>query len=461
MGFTLLNTTGYLNYNFNVPSSSPTYVGTGGLWSSVYTGMTSGTMLASNMLNAAMYPVNLGPYVVGEANGTWGFWQGNNPVYPLSSQIYGGHFTIAVGDPYLISSYAAKMLWYTVISTTFVLQNGVTVQQMLSNLTSPTPTPGNQAFPVFSTGSYEMNYVNWLFNSPAMAATEVASAINAANQQLTKESVWGKIFTGLADVAVDTGIAALNFIPGGAAAVVPAVGAATAAGGVLVPDMNSSIAANNTTTTSTPTPVSQTAPVVINNTYAASNLLGLLLTNFGVQQVIDYSNSTLIALWSNYSINTDPLCSNIVLTSNLFRGTCNGVQNGPELAPSDYYSNVYTSGSQTSTQLSIWDAILTGSDVTTNADNYMVMGSSADGSVSFSPPVQIWNATNGNAAPTTPLPTGLSLSLNTSFNLHTGTLTMASYSVASTGSGDPTTPGPTPAPAAQPRSLGRLLRNSL
>ena len=412
-------------------------------------------MLASNMLNAAMYPVNLAPYVEGIDAGTWGFWLGNNLIYPLSSQIYGGHFTIAVGDPYLISSYAAKMLWYTVMSTTFLLQNGVTVQQMANNLTNPTPTPGNQAYPVFSTGSYESNYVNWLFNSPAMAATDVSNAITAANQQLTHESVWGKIFTGLADVAVDTAVAALNFIPGGSVVTTTAGAVATVASGALVPDMNSAIGSAFTTTTSQPTPMSQTAPVVTNNTYAASNLLGLLLTNFGVQQVINYNDSTQTALWSNYSINTDGLCNNIELTSNLFRATCNGVQNGPGLAPSGYYSNVYTSGTQTSTQFSIWDAILTGSDVTTDSNGYMVMGSSADGSVSFSPPVQMWNATNGSAAPTTPLPTGLSL--NTTFNLNTGILTMASYSVTTNvGAGDPTTPGPTPAPLAQPQINGVL-----
>ncbi len=443
-GFTLVNTQGSLNYNFNPSSSSPNYQATGGLWSGVYTGVPAGGFLpAVNMLNAAMYPVNLAAYVQTNTQ---------TQIFPYQSftPVWGGHFTVAVGDPYLVSSFAAKVLWSSVTGIGgFLLNDAATLSEMLNSLTNPTN-------PVFAyPNSTPLQYVNWLFASPGLAANQFnylfGNATAASTTVITQESIWGKVFTGLADVAVDVGIAALNFIPGGNVAVASTVGVATAVGGAIMPDMNTAIGAAFTTSFSPPAPMSQQAPVVINNTYASSNLLGLLLTNFGVQQGINTLRAvtTSSPLWTNYSINLDGLCmsngfNTISVINNLFSGTCNGVQNGPGHAPSGYYSNVYTSGNQTTTQLSIWDAILTGSDVTTNTDGYMVMGSSADGSVSFSPPVQMWNATNGSAAPTTPLPTGLSV--NTTFNLNTGIQTMASYS----GSGT-TMPSPTPPPLAEPQ----------
>jgi len=371
--------------------------------------------------------------------------------------IYGGHFTLAMGDPFIISSYAAKILWYAATSTTLQLGDATTLSSIQSALS-------NTSSGVFSTNSYEDAYVQWLVGSysstqgytgaPTLAAQAYQSAYKAASVPLTKESVWGKVFTGLADVAVNSLVAATAALPGGVAVAAVATGAAATAAGAVVPDMNAAIGNAFTTTISGPAPLSQTAPAVINPTYAADNLLGLMLTNTGVQYAIDTVmkfTSAPSALTSNYSIytgNTGTACTDIQVSTSLVSGNCpdgNGGSNANNGTnpPANGYTNVYYP-TPTTTQLSLWDAILTGSDVVNNG-GYMELGASAGDIPSFSPPVQMINATNGASAPTKPLPSGVTV--NTSFNLNSGTLTLQSLTLAG---GDPTTAGSTPAPAAMP-----------
>lgn len=468
IGATQLNTQGYANYNLNVSTSAPNYAPTGGLWTAVNMGIgAGGTALAVNTLNAAMLPINLAAYV--QSSDFISSLGSDLRVYVTQQQvatpIYGGHFTIAIGDPFLVSSYAAKMLWYTVVSPGGVLNDDTTLNQISSNLTNPTG-----GTPVFDSNQYAYDYVQWLLGSqsssqnypgaPQLAANAYSTAFNAASVPVTSESVWGKIFTGLADAALDAGVAALAFVPGGDVVDAAAVGAGTAADGAVTPDMNAAIGNSFTTTTSGPAPLSQTAPVVVNPTYASNNLLGLFLTNYGVQEAINNTMGTTDnpnALWSNYSIYTDNQenattgCYGISVTNNLFGGYCYPsdssipVTNGTGATGSPpAYANVYA-GNQTTGQLSVWDAILTGSDVTTNDDGWMVIGNQLSGTAAFSPPVQMWNA---SAASTLPA----NLAVNTTFNLNTGYLTSNGYSMPV----DPTSSGSTPAPAASPTITAQL-----
>ena len=290
-------------------------------------------------------------------------------------------------------------------------------------------------------------------------------------------SIWGKIFTGLADAAVvaivAAGSAAAALATGGASAVAEATAVAAGGGeaaGILIPDMNNAINSAFTSTSTPGTPaLTTTAPTVINSTYASSNLLGQLLYSVGVQQAINDTLSLTAPspYFSNYSLYTDNAATantgctiaSLKLQNNLFTGSCfpssgSAVQNGlsagsPSQVPASFpYTNVWASN-QTTAAMSIWDAILTGSDVTTNEDGYIILGNSSNSMAAFSPPQQIVNATNGAAAATTPLPSGLAA--NTTFNLQSGTLTLVGYSVPEPS--DPTAAGTNPAPSAQPQII--------
>lgn len=448
VGFTAASSAGNQVLNWNVATDAPNYSATGGLWTGINYNNSSATYPAAGMINAPMLPINLAAYTV---NAQGNFNPNNSTEYMHYTTMWGGHFTLAMGDPFVVSSYAAKMLWYLVLNSS--LNDDTTLADLSSKLSNATTG-------VFKPSSYEDNYVQWLLGSqsssqnydgaPQIAANAFQSAWNAAQIPVTNEKIWGHIFAGLADVAVDVGVAALAFVPGGDVAVAAAVGAGTAADAAVTPDMNSAINNSFTTTVSASPPVSQNAPIVINPTYASNDLLGLFLTNAGVQESInttmDFENNP-APLTSNYSINTDTQCTNIQVTNNLLIGTCNdssgaAVANGSSASDPPTYTNVYAA-TQTTTQLSIWNAILTGSDVTTNPEGYMVLGNQI-GSASFSPPVMMWNATNGASTPTAGLPAGLSV--NTTFNLNTGYLTANGYAIVV----DPVSGGSTAAPTAEP-----------
>jgi hypothetical protein len=408
---------GSVNLNWNVPLGAADYQPMGGLWTGVnysarscggapYTGCSDNAYPGYSLLNMPMLPINLSAYVQGTQNSA------NTMSY---TPIYGGHFTVAMGDPFLVTSYAAKMLWYLVASSTYALNNDTTLSEMAINLNSAEAG-------AFYPGSFESNYVQWLVGSsaypgsPALAANAYKSAYQAASTAITHESVWGKVFTGLADTAIDIAIAGTEALPGGEAVDAIATGVATSVGGDVVPDMNAAITNAFTTTISGPAPLSQNAPAVINPTYAANNLFGLLLTNSGVQEQINQAmastnpdfQSNPNPYWSNYSIYTDYIdyenalnaqpppttpstpagCVTtgsgitISLANNLLSGNCytssgalywNNAQQ-PTL-PNDTYLNVYAS-SQTTQAFSIWNAILTGSDVTTssNGNGWIALG---------------------------------------------------------------------------------------
>ena len=459
VGFTTATATaGNQIQNWNVDPSAANYSATGGLWSGINYNSSSSAYPAAAMINAPMLPINLSAYT----QSTQGNWNpNNNAEYMYYTTIWGGHFTLAMGDPFVVSSYAAKMLGYLVSSSNSALNDDTTLAS-ISNVLS------NGASGVFNKDSYEDNYVQWLLGAqsssqnylgaPQIAANAFQSAWKAASIPVTHESIWGHIFVGLADTAVAIGVASLAFVPGGNVVVASAVGAATTAAGAVVPDMNSAINNSFTTTISANAPLSQNAPIVINPTYASNDLLGLFLTNTGVQAAINTTTnlgSAYIPLTSNYSINTDYSstnltgCTNIQVQNNLLQGSCYDssgatVSNGPSATNPPTYTNVYAAN-QTTTQLSIWDAILTGSDVTTNGDGYMVLGNQI-GSASFSPPVMMWNA-----SPSSTLPANLSV--NTTFNLNSGYLTANGYAVVV----DPSSAGSTPAPAATPSMTTQLV----
>lgn len=498
VGFTApTNATGNLVLNWNVPSSAANYQAMGGLWSGINYNSTSDSYPASMALNQAMLPINLSAYVAANQGN---FNPNNASQYMYYTMAYGGHYTLALGDPFIISSYAAKMLWFQVISQSLTLNDGTALSSISSTLSNTADTG------VFESKSFEDNYVQWLLGSqassqnytgaPQLAASAYQSVFNAATVPITEETTWGQVWTAIADTAVNAVVVGAALIPGagwGVLAVAGLGGALVTADGAATPDMNAAIANAHTATLSGPPPLSQAAPAVINPTEVASTtLLGLWLTNTFVQaQINGNGNGGPSPFLSNYSINTDnqacvsasaqfgytqcnPLassndllpntasglyagpfgCTNLQLANNLLSGLCypnndwwsGQVNNGPNSnAPNGYYVNVYAQA-QTSTQFSIWDAILTGSDVTTDSNGYIVMGGNVGNVPSFSPPVQMINATSGSAAPTAPLPAGLSV--NTTFNLNTGTLTATGYTTTQTG--DPTAAGPNPAPSATP-----------
>lgn len=497
VGFTApTNGTGNLVLNWNVPSSAANYQAMGGLWSGINYNSTSDTYPASMALNQAMLPINLSAYVAANQ----GNFNPNNASQVMSyTTAYGGHYTLALGDPFIISSYAAKMLWFQVISESLTLNDGTDLSSISSTLSNTANTG------VFESRSFEDNYVQWLLGSqassqnytgaPQLAASAYQSVFKAASVPITEETTWGYVWTAIADTVVNAAVVGAALIPGagwGLVGVIALGGALVTGDGAATPDMNAAIANAHTVTLSGPPPLSQAAPAIINPTEVASTtLLGLWLTNTFVQAQINGNNGGPSPFTSNYSINTDnqtcleisayfgytqcnPLntdigyinngytvnylgpfgCTNLQLANNLLSGSCwpnndwlsGQVSNGPNSnVPNGYYVNVYAQA-QTSTQFSIWDAILTGSDVTTDSNGYIVMGGNAGNVPSFSPPVQMINATSGSAAPTAPLPAGLSV--NTTFNLNTGTLTATGYTT--TTPGDPTAAGPNPAPSAMP-----------
>lgn len=450
------NATATYPYNLNVAIGASNYAPTGGLWLGINSGVPAGgTALAVNTMNAAMFPVNLSSYVQSSSFNSNVAVSGQTQ---YSTSIYGGHMTLALGDPYVVNSYAAKMLWFTVLNYADI-NNGTTLANVQGVLS---PSSGAASQGVFQYGSMEDNYVNWLFGAPNLAAQAYNAAFTAASTPVTSESIWGKIFSGLADVAVAATQAAIMAIPGasevegGTLVATSAAAGTVGAAGVLMPDMNSAIGSAFTSTTSGPAPAAQNAPAVINPTYASANLLGMLLTNVGVQGEINLvTNATnpVNPLWSNYSIYLDNLCPSIGVSDSLFFGNCansqgQNVPNGSGQAATGTYGNV---NGINSTALAIWDPVLIGSDVTTNTDGQMIMGDSINGMAAFSPPIQMLNATNGSAAPTQAISAAAQVTSN--FNLQTGVVSLGSF-IVNGSIGDPTTPGPTPAPSAQPQING-------
>ncbi len=264
------------------------------------------------------------------------------------------------------------------------------------------------------------------------AATVAQTLQTAADQPITHTSIWGKVFDGLVETTTDALTAGIGMLAGPEAdlavmgATVAATGTATAAGGALMPMATTAINAHFTTTLSQPPPVAATAPPVaatappvVNQSYSAGNLLGMLLANSFVQaeigNVLGLATDGPSPLWSNYSIQSDSLCTDVSLADNLFSGLCDGTDNNGGQAPAaPAYTNVLSTypNSQSETQLSIWDAILTGADVALDSAGYLQVSNPTG--AAFSPPTQLID-TSGSAETSV-------AAVNTAFNHSSGLL---------------------------------------
>lgn len=416
-------------FNFNVDSGASYYQATGGLWSGVQPatiGNPSSGLPAVNAISAAMYPINLAAYTASESS---------NAVATNYNPIFGGAFTLAIGDPFIVSSFNAKILWFLAAS----INSGSNAAFQWNDDSFPFSTStasgaGNQLIAaalagtcsgctgVFPTSSNAESYTKWLMEAPYQVAYEVVQSFTAASQPTL--TGWGKLFEGLWSVTADALNAAAAVMTGGEseAAQIAVMTSVSATTGGLTPVVDNSIS----NTFAQPTPTWQTAPLVVNPSYSASNLLGLLLANYAVQswvQVIGKQpwDPAANPLWANFSIYTDSLCSNLSVTNNLFSSSirCSGAEQS-SLSPVPSYNNVYSTSPGGSQQLNIWDAILTGSNVTV-ATNQSSGSSAANGmlvlanplTATFQPPMQIASS-NGNTYTT----------VTTNFNITTGAITL-------------------------------------
>lgn len=439
--------------NFNPASTSAGYIGSGGLWSGFNNPNTAN--LAVNTLNLSMYPVNLSSYVQSPVV--------NSGIGQTAAPIYGGHFTLSFGDPFLVSSYAAKILWYIVTNNGYAFSNNSLTTHDLGTLQNLVAPPSGNG--VFESASNSAQYAKWLLQSPNLAQSAISMMNTAASKPITHESVWGKVINATLKTVTNSLIEGADLMTGGEASValVVAQGAAETTVGAYGSDVTDAITASFTSTSSLPPPVSQQAPLVVNNSYSSSNLLGLLLTNSIVQATINNAegldNQSGAALWSNDSINTDNLCNTMLnnssatttvsVTANLITGPCfttnssggltsTTVANDGTPSTVQSYTNVLSlyPNSQSSTSINLWDAILTGSDITTvqssSASNNGYMQVANPTIAAFSPPTQLVNA----VTTTTTNPLNVS-GVNTTFNLATGMVSLASYTAPLAGSSPP------------------------
>lgn len=428
----------YQPMNWNLASSNSLFQDMGGFWSGInYTGVAP--IPAVSSLNFSTLPINFSAYV--QSSSGINFTDMTPNVQTYYTPIYGGHTAITVGDPYLVSSISAKILWFLATNSSFTLNNGTSVSTIAETLSNSGGTG------VFWSNSYEDAYVQWFVGSqssssnypgqPSAAANAYNYAVGQASVPINQETIWGKVFSGLADVAINLVNTGLSAIPGAGGVIAGAIGAA--AGGAVTADVNSAIANATQYSVSGAPPDPTQAPVTFNDTFAATNLFGMLLTNMGVQSEINAINKVTDVpspLWSNYDINTDYdpknhtgcSTSSIEVTNNLMQGSCYDLEGNLVANDSNstgqQYTNVYvpSTSKQSTTQLSIWNAILSGTNITANASGYMVTGG-ANQYPSFSPPTVVVNASSSSF-------TANSIVVNTAFNPNTGYLSANSIGVA-------------------------------
>jgi hypothetical protein len=423
---------------------------TGGMWSAVVNnnvdtatattpgGATINYTPAQWNLVPAMFPVNLSNYVT--ANSSTGY-----------TDIYGGHFTLAIGDAYIVSGFNAKILWYlasryALTDTDFKSASGIA--NMITQLTA---NPGG----VFggngsSSGNGNANnYVSWLFGSASQAAAVAYAAIQNASVSTSTEAFWGKLLNfalGVTMKMMDNYVSITNGASQGILQSDILRTTASTTTGILQTALSDPITAWATTTTNN-TPTTQNAPMMVNPSFSASNLLGMLLTNVVVQSQLNSATNTAVGennpLWANYSMYFDSECvqSTVQMDGDFFptgSGTSGVVQcynssNVPTNLSSTAvtYENVCSGwsasnsvnpttgnlcGSGNSTELNLWNAVLGGTDLSPNSAGTELQTVNPTTS-SFQPPTLI--AAQG---------VGL---VNTDFNLTNGVLTLASYSQAS------------------------------
>jgi len=410
--------------NLNQNSTDADYQPTGGLWLGI---QNPNTQMAAYTLIPALFPVNLAAYTVAQQENNHGNTQ-------YQTDIYGGHLAFVIGDPFIISGIAAKTLWFLATG-----QGGFSLNDNSFNVDAS--TNGIQNFlsaingGLFPANSYALNYVNTLMQSTAQAGFVINRAIQAATVTTSHESFWGKVFTALFNVGMTAINNATSVYTAGAVtkpvswAYRTAVDTTT---GSLGNPVDNAIT-NAFTTTTTTQPATQNAPLAINPSFASSNLLGLLLTNTYVQYQVSAAAanfSSYSPLWSNYTIqtadaNSSGACDNIQVTNNLFQSNVecfNGASyvEQSQITPAPAYTNVCenygngacaNAGGTSDSQLNVWTAILTGSDVAANGSGELVVQNPA--TWSFQPPTQIADPSIA--------------SIMTNFNLNTGALTMTSY----------------------------------
>lgn len=424
-------------FNLNQNSADVNYQPTGGLW----WGVDNPNTQAALSLVPAMFPVNLAAYTQAQQ-------ENNNGNTQYQSYIYGGHLTFVIGDPFVISSFAAKTLWYLATSSTFSLNDNTFVMggegiDQFSNAVNAG---------LFPSTSYALSYINGLMTSTAQAGYAVSRAITAASQGNDHESFWGKVFAALFNVtmtAIDVGtaVATGGASKGAQVAIQTSVNAATGALGQPVDNAINNAFTSNTTMGE---PATQSAPLSTNSTFASSNLLGLMLTNFYVQyQVNSFSgkvSSNPNPLWSNAAMytaapNEPGNCTNLAVTGNEFDvnvecydGASSSYVQQSAVTPQPAYTNVCenvnagvcTNFGRTDQQLNIWDAVMTGSTVGADSNGMLVLQNPA--TWSFQPPTLISEPSIA--------------SISTNFNLNTGALSLTEWIQAS--------PIPSTAPLIQP-----------
>lgn len=457
--------------NWNLDSNNTLFQNMGGLWSGINYELPANVTAvnASSSLNFSILPINFSAYVQAESGINFTDMTPNVQTY--YTPIYGGHTAITVGDPFLVSSISAKILWFLATSNSVTLSDTTSVSTIASALSTVCPAGGGGGNGVFHCGSYEDAYVQWFVGSqsstanypgqPSAAANAYNYALGQASVPIEQETIWGKVFAGLADIAIGVVTAALTAIPGAGGII--AGGIAAGVGGDVMPDVNSAITNATQYSISGAPPNPTQAPVTYNDTFAATNLFGQLLSNMGVQSEINALNPSYTGspspLWSNYDIylgngTNQAECDvsatavpPLGVTNNLMQGLCydsegNPVANGSTSSlPENTYTNVYApSTTQTTTELSIWNAILSGTNITTNPSGYMVTGGSNQ-YPSFSPPSVVVNASTSSFEPN-------SILVNTSFNPNTGNLNASSI-----GPVNQFAPGTSTAPAVEPNYI--------
>lgn len=440
-GFTAASPqSGSMIFNWNPPNSKY-----GGLWTGInYANYTAVSPYPAVLnINMPMLPVNLSAYVVANTNNpgmldpavTW-------------SPVMGGHFSYVIGDPFLISSFAAKILAYLATNQNAQLNDASDFSSISNSLTSL----NNSVFPQNSVAS---NYVQWLLGSQSssqnypgvmnLAAQAYKGAFNSVTAT-QHESIWGEVFQVLADSVIKAIAKGISKIPDGKVAGAAVYGFAAGIGNDgIIPQVNSAIAAAFTTTNQSMLPLSNTAPAVVNPTYSSSNLLGLLMLNAGVQAAINdvmgwkqtspnpwlsnftaYFEAECTSTIGGVVVNSLQLNNNLVIGGNTNVPAACGATSG---STPPTYTNVFPGTNQPAITdtLSIWTAILTGSDIIVN-EGYLQLGDSADGNAPFQPPTLLYfpPSTSTPNTPTTLPFNVLNPAINTTFNLNTFTLTVQS-----------------------------------
>ena len=210
--------------NLNPPQ--PT---SGGLWLGINN--PNSQNLAVNSLNWSMYPINLSNYVQSPVV--------NSGMGQTAAPIYGGHFTLSIGDPYLVSSYAAKILWYIVTSNGYAFTTNSLTTKDLAGLTNLVTNSKNGVF--YNSTSVSSEYAQWLLASPNEAKTVITNMTTAASTPITHESIWGKVINGTLKTITNVGIEGIDELSGGTGVVL--AGAAKTAVGAFGSDVTDPITA--------------------------------------------------------------------------------------------------------------------------------------------------------------------------------------------------------------------------